>query len=148
MAEHVRHRSQLHLLRLVELALSGTYHPGNHHIIYRRTAARTLPRAAAGAAMGLRGEHSRQPRHPRHIQILQLLRLQHQRDLRLHGHRPRMGHTRPRAARRHIVLHLPDAGLHHRRLPRKNRTHARRSRFLCLRGLLPPARRRTHRACR
>ena len=78
---------------------------------------------------------------PRRVQVLQLLRRLLPRALR---HRPRRVAEHP-PARRHLLLYLPVAQLHHRRLPRQARPRARFRQDRAVHRLLPAARRRTHR---
>ena len=66
----------------------------------------------------------RQPRDARHVQVLRLLLGEPDLGAGQRGVRGPPVHAGPRAPGRHLVLHLPDAVLHDRRLPAEARAAA------------------------
>ena len=101
-----------------------------------------LGRPADGGRSGaqrryLVGQPGREPGHARRLQVLQLLR--RERPRRAGGDRPHGGAAAARggAAGRHLVLHLPGAQLHRRRLQGRDARPAQPDRLRAVRRLLP-----------
>ena len=92
-------------------------------------------------------QHLAQSRSAFYIQVLRLLLSLVQPHCRTCRLVSRQCHTRPRVACRHIILYISGAELHHRCISRRYESDARRCCIFCLYLLLPPACRRSYRAC-
>ena len=134
---------ELHLLRLVE-SLVHLPDAGDHRRELRLRADHRPAGDRPSAELPGRGvRHRREPGHARVLQVFHVPRGQPESGAGLvrgrHGAR-----ARDHLADRDLVLHVPCAQLHHRRLSRHGPARPVVRRFRLLHRALPPARRRAH----